>query len=59
MIKIKFSLHSNGACPLCVHYKKCHILEKLEETLKKNCSPVYDDTMEIVIYRCPEFEELP
>jgi len=59
MIDVKFSLHSNGACPICLHYKNCHIIEKVKKTLEDSCSPVYDDTIEIVIYRCPEFEESP
>ncbi len=57
MINVQISSHNNGACPLCKSYKDCHILKKLRATLKETCNEKYDDTIEIVIYRCPEFEE--
>ncbi|RKX94921.1 MAG: hypothetical protein DRP84_05760 [Spirochaetes bacterium] len=57
MIKVEISSHENGACPICKNYNNCHILQKLDETLKEVCNPIYDDTVELVIYRCPEFEE--
>jgi hypothetical protein len=58
MISVEFSIHTSGACPLCKNSKFCHILSKLSKNLKETCSPRYDDTLELVIYRCPEFEEL-
>ena len=59
MIKVDISSHNNGACPICKNYDNCHILRRLEEVLKSECTKIFDDTIEIVIYRCPEFEERP
>jgi len=57
MIEIKFSAQSTGACPICKRFDNCHILQALRKTLAETCSPVSDDTMELVVYRCPEFKE--
>ena len=57
MMEIKFSAQSTGACPLCRRFETCHILSEMRKTLSECCSPVSDDTMELVVYRCPEFKE--
>jgi len=57
MTKIYFSKRNNGACPLCRKYDQCHILFKLRETINLETKEKYDDEMELVIYRCPEFEQ--
>ena len=57
MIQVKFSPQSTGACPICARYRRCDIIDDIRESTQKNCAAVADDTMEIVIYRCPEFKE--
>ncbi len=57
MIEVQISSHNNGACPICKNYRDCHILKRLEDVLKEECNQIYDDAVELVIYRCPEFEE--
>ena len=56
-IDIRFSALDTGACPFCVKCDKCCVINSLKESIKKSISPRFDDVMEIVIYRCPEFEE--
>ena len=56
MPDISFSTQDTGACPYCSHLNNCHILENLVELLEVEVDDRYDDEMEIVIYRCPEFE---
>jgi hypothetical protein len=57
MIDIKFSTQSNGACPMCRRFGNCDILKEIDNVIQELCAPVSDNTMEIVIYRCPEFKE--
>lgn len=56
MIDVVFSTLNNGACPLCKRREDCHILQSIEKILCNDVKPKYDHLMEIVIYRCPEFE---
>jgi len=58
MKKVHFSKRNNGACPLCRRNEDCHIIAALKETATCETREKYDDEMEIVIYRCPEFEQI-
>ena len=51
---IKINPRQNGACPLCTR-KDCRILKGLKRYFEKVVVSKFDDTMEVVIYRCPEF----
>jgi len=57
MVDIKFSRLATGACPTCKCVFGCHILDFIEEELQKVVSSVKDKSMEMVIYKCPEFEQ--
>jgi hypothetical protein len=57
MIDVNFSIQSTGACPMCRRFQTCDILKEFEIVVQKTCAPVADSTMEIVVYRCPEFKE--
>lgn len=58
-MEVNFSKQGTGACPLCKHflYGRCHILSGLSRAANEQVQRKYDYVMEIVIYRCPEFEE--
>ena len=56
-MEIKFSTQGTGACPLCHRYGDCRILKKMAEVFQEEASERHDNTVEAVIYRCPEFEE--
>ena len=61
MIEVKFNAFQNGACPLCKKHKDCYLLKAMSigasvSTKKKKEE---DADMEIVVYRCTEFEDLP
>ncbi len=58
MTEIVFNARNNGACAFCKKNKKCHILIRMEEAARDEVKNKFDDRMEIVIYRCPEFEEV-
>jgi hypothetical protein len=57
MIDVRFSHFNNGACPMCRHYNDCPILHAMNKAVNEVTTPRYDTIMELVIYRCPEFEE--
>jgi hypothetical protein len=58
MIDVRFSIQKTGACFLCKNFVGCGILKTIEKTIKDmNISSNNDNKMDIVIYRCPEFEE--
>ncbi len=57
MIDVNFSVQSTGACPMCRRLKNCDILKEIDNVVQETCAPVSDSTMEIVVYRCPEFKE--
>ncbi|MDC7227706.1 MAG: hypothetical protein PQJ61_13160 [Spirochaetales bacterium] len=54
---VKFSVQGTGACPLCLHRSDCRIIRKTARQLSRNVKEKHDEVMELVIYRCPEFEE--
>lgn len=56
MAEINFSTQDTGACPYCRRHNHCHIQDSLVELLIDEVHDSYDDEMEIVIYRCPEFQ---
>jgi radical SAM superfamily enzyme with C-terminal helix-hairpin-helix motif len=56
MSEVNFSTQDTGACSFCRHHQECHIQDSIEELLIDEVKDVYDDEVEIVIYRCPEFE---
>lgn len=56
-MEIRFSAQGNGACPLCISYKNCKILEKMTALLLEEVKEKSDSRFEAVIYRCPEFVE--
>ncbi|MCK5674880.1 MAG: hypothetical protein KAH95_15985 [Spirochaetales bacterium] len=53
-MEIEINHRGNGACPLCTKNGKCKITRALSEATKHIKQ---SDTLEIVIYTCPEFEE--
>lgn len=57
MIDVKFSHFNNGACPMCKHNTNCNILKSMNHSVNLVASAKFDKVMEIVVYRCPEFEE--
>lgn len=57
MINVVFSSQNTGACPMCKNKSDCRILESLKKTSYEVVKEKYDDQMEVVIYRCPEFRE--
>lgn len=57
MPKIIFSVKKTGACPLCKMNNNCHIQRSTIEFLSNEVKDKYDDELELVIYRCPEFFE--
>ena len=56
MAEVYFSSQDTGACSYCRHHEKCHIQDTIEELLIDEVRDDNDDEMELVIYRCPEFE---
>ena len=56
MPDINISSQDTGSCPYCRYEGECHIIDTLIEILEREVSDNYDDQMELVIYRCPEFE---
>ena len=58
MVNVSFSPQSTGACPECRKRPACDILDGMCDSIGKTCSPLSDATMEIVVYRCPEFTEM-
>jgi hypothetical protein len=54
---VNFNTQGTGACPLCRNYESCGILKEAEKVFLNTVEEKYDDVMEVVIYRCPEFEE--
>jgi hypothetical protein len=52
---IKINPRQNGACPQCARHEDCRILRGLERYFEKVILTKFDDTLEAVIYRCPEF----
>jgi len=56
-MNIRFSLRGNGACPFCRKKGKCLMLNKIQEAVKDIRDPDAAG-MEIVIYSCPNFEEI-
>lgn len=56
MAEISFSTQDTGACPYCLYNERCHIQDGMIEFLEEEVDDTRDDEMEIVIYRCPEFE---
>jgi len=61
MPDINISSQDTGSCPYCRHENECHIIDTMIEILEREVQDRYDDQMELVIYRCPEFEpeEIP
>lgn len=57
-MEVRFSPKGTGACPHCVNKSKCKILSEATKGLADGVEARNDDVMEIVIYRCPEFEDL-
>lgn len=56
-MEIKFSSQETGACPLCEKYDNCRILKRMRQVFLDEVTEKYDNQMEVVIYRCPEFKE--
>ena len=56
-MEIRFSVQGTGACHICARKHRCEILKETEKVLSEKVKAINDDIMEIVIYRCPEFEE--
>jgi len=54
-MQIELNSRGNGACPLCVSSGNCQIQETLIKTLDNFSSD--ENTMELVIYSCPYFDE--
>jgi hypothetical protein len=57
MVIIKISPQETGACPQCRNREFCLIIKTLDQELSRTVRKVNDDALELVIYRCPEFEE--
>jgi hypothetical protein len=55
IMQIELNSWGNGACPFCSSAGNCHV----QETLRQMLDPLAgeDDTMEMVIYSCPYFNE--
>ena len=58
MVNVNFSPQSTGACPECRKRPTCDILDGMIDAVGRTCSSLSDDTMEIVVYRCPDFMEI-
>lgn len=56
MAEINFSLQDTGTCPYCKYHTNCIIQDSMTETIGDLVCNNYDDEMEIVIYKCPNFE---
>jgi hypothetical protein len=56
-MNVLFSGQNTGACPLCKKWKECNILKMINGSVKNLGSTEKDDVLEVVIYRCPYFEE--
>lgn len=56
-MEVNFSMEGTGACPMCKKWRLCRIHNYLTTTINDVVEKKYDHVMEIVIYRCPEFEE--
>jgi hypothetical protein len=41
---------------MCVKHGNCHIQQEMTKSIHMTCATVSDETMEVVIYRCPEFD---
>jgi len=54
-MQVELNSRGNGACPLCASCGNCHVQETLVQTLDSLSGE--DNTMELVIYSCPYFDE--
>ena len=57
MVAIHVNQRNNGACSSCVNFNKCSIVKEIQKAASSKINSTYDDTMEMVIYRCPEYTE--
>jgi hypothetical protein len=57
MIKVTFNAFRNGACPLCKKNENCPLIKAMEIALSVTIEKNREMPMEIVVYRCPEFQE--
>ena len=56
-VNVFISAKETGACPFCMKYKKCGIVDRIKKVAESTTRPIHGNNMEIVIYACPEFEE--
>jgi hypothetical protein len=55
-MQVELNPRGNGACPFCTTAGTCPVQKTLGESLNKFSSDD-DNTMELVIYSCPFFDE--
>ena len=56
IMKVLICDQFTGTCPDCKFYEDCNILDKLEEFMKNLVQGKEEDSMELVIYKCPKFD---
>jgi hypothetical protein len=59
-MKVVLNTKGNGSCPLCKHEHLCYIRTSIQNavrTVDKPHDTKSPEALEIVIYRCPRFEE--
>jgi hypothetical protein len=54
-MQVELNARGNGACPHCASCGNCQIQETLVQTMDSFSDK--DNTMELVIYSCPYFDE--
>jgi hypothetical protein len=57
VMEVNFSKQGTGKCPECKKFKTCFILSKLRAAANQAVPRKYDYLMELVVYKCPEFED--
>jgi hypothetical protein len=55
-MEIEINSRGNGACPVCSFNRNCRFQDTLTDSMKKFSSK--DDPMELVVYSCPQFQEI-
>ncbi|MDR2370954.1 MAG: hypothetical protein LBD71_05710 [Treponema sp.] len=55
-MEVEINFRGNGACPVCSFNKNCRFQDTLTDSMRKFSSK--DDPMELVVYSCPQFQEI-
>ncbi|HAP44519.1 MAG TPA: hypothetical protein DD477_01200 [Spirochaetaceae bacterium] len=55
-MNLEINPRGNGACPMCLHNRNCHVQKQLVSNIVE-LKAASAQELEIVIYSCPYFQE--